>query len=74
MKILLKSIFILCLLLIVFGYIMEARNTNGKLFIGIGVFIFAFLFLPLFIYLRYKDRVGSFIDERMQHPEDSKKE
>ena len=41
-------------------------KINGKSYIGIGVALFAFLLMPLFIYHRYKDRIGDFIDSRME--------
>lgn len=76
MKIIVKAVFFFSLGLVVLGYFFENYlDTNGKLYIGLGVAVFAFVFLPLFIYQRYKNRVGAFIDERMQQPKDiSKKE
>jgi len=74
MKIIVKIIFFLSVTLVVLGYMLENySDMNGKLLIGLGVVIFAFLFMPLFIYHRYKNRIGDFIDERMQTPEDTKK-
>jgi hypothetical protein len=71
MKNVLKILFFISLGLIILGYILlNFTQLNGKLFIGIGVLSFAFLVMPLFIYYRYKDRFGDFIDRRMEKPED----
>ena len=71
MKNVLKILFFISLGLIILGYILiNFTQLNGKLFIGIGVLSFAFLVMPLFIYYRYKDRIGDFIDRRMEKPED----
>lgn len=71
MKILIKIILYLVIALIVFGYILESTAKEGKLFIGIGVVLFASVFMPLFVYYRYKDKVGGFIDSRMEQPKDN---
>lgn len=70
LKFAVKIIFFISLGLVLFGYFSNnyLEASNGKLYIGFGVFSFAFVFMPLFIYLRYKDRVGRFIDERMEQP------
>lgn len=71
MKNLLRILFFVSLGLIILGYILiNFTQLNGKLFIGIGVLSFAFLVMPLFIYYRYKDRLGDFIDRRMEKSED----
>ncbi len=71
MKNVLKILFFISLGLIILGYILlNFSQLNGKLFIGIGVLSFAFLVMPIFIYYRYKDRLGDFIDRRMEKPED----
>ena len=71
MKIILKVLFFLSFLLILLGYILpKFTQINGTKLIGIGVLLFAFVLMPLFIYYRYKDRVGEFIDKRMEKPKD----
>ena len=71
MKNILKILFIISLGLIITGYILiNLKQLNGQLFIGLGVLGFAFIVMPLFIYHRYKDRVEDFIDRRMEKPED----
>ena len=71
MKTALKILFIISVSLIIVGYVLlNFTQLNGKFFIGLGVFGFAFIFMPLFIYYRYKDRIGDFIDSRMEKPED----
>ena len=69
MKILLKIVFFSSLLIIIIGFILNNfTSQNGHLFIGVGVLLFAFILMPLFIYHRYKDRIGDFIDSRMEQP------
>lgn len=71
MKTALKILFILSFGLIILGYVLlNFTQLNGTLFIGIGVFSFAFVLIPLFIYVRYKGRVGDFIDRRMEQPDE----
>jgi hypothetical protein len=71
MKTLLKVLFVFSLGLIFLGYFfINFTEINGKLFIGLGVLNFAFILMPLFVYYRYKDRLGDFIDRRMEKPED----
>ena len=72
MKTVLKILFVLSLSLIILGYLFKFYAfLNGNLFIGFGVLLFAFILMPLFIYYRYKDRVGDFIDSRMEKPADA---
>ena len=67
MKSFLKILFILILGITLLGYYFENFSTiNGKLYIGIAVVLFAFIFMPLFVYYRYKDRIGDFVDSRME--------
>jgi len=66
---LLKIIILAIIALILFGYYTESTNGNGKLYIGIGVLVFAFVLMPLFIYHRYNNRIGDFIDSRMEKEE-----
>ena len=71
MKTILKVLFFISFGLIILGYILiNFTQIKGNIFIGIGVFSFAFFVMPLFIYYRYKDRIGDFIDSRMEKPED----
>jgi len=71
MKAILKFIFASSLSLIILGYIFKFNSfLNGNLLIGLGVLLFAFILMPLFIYYRYKDRVGDFIDSRMEKPKE----
>jgi len=71
MKNILKILFFFSFLIIVLGFILNNfTSQNGHLFIGIGVLLFAFLLIPLFIYHRYKDRIGDFIDSRMEQPDE----
>jgi len=69
MKLLLKILLLLSLSLIVIGYNIESL-INGRKFIGLGVLLFAFILMPLFIFYRYKNRIGEFIDKRMEKPND----
>ena len=71
MKAILKFIFASSLSLIILGYIFKFNSfLNGNLLIGLGVLLFAFILMPLFIYYRYKDRVGDFIGSRMEKPKE----
>ncbi len=71
MKNILKILFFFSFLIIVLGFILNNFTShNGHLFIGIGVLLFAFLLMPLFIYHRYKDRIGDFIDSRMEQSDE----
>jgi len=75
MKIILKIIFFIIIILIISGYFIEnTTDLNGKIYIGIGVLSFAFIFMPLFIYYRYKDRLGDFIDSRMEQPKEENRD
>ncbi len=69
MKLLLKLLLFISFILIVIGYNID----DGKKLIGIGVLTLAFVLMPLFIYYRYKDRIGVFIDKRMEKPQDEEK-
>lgn len=74
MKTIIQIIFFTSIVLVIVGYIIENITDNkGEMYIGLGVMMFAFLFMPLFIYYRYKDKVGDFIDKRMEQPENSSK-
>ncbi len=67
MKYVLRILLVSICSLIGYGYyLQEFVATNGKIYIGLGVFIFAFLLMPLFIYQRYNNRIGDFIDRRME--------
>lgn len=71
MKLLIKIAFFLSFLSVALGYFFNNfTSLNGKLYIGIGVLIFAFILMPLFIYYRYKGRIGDFIDRRMEKEND----
>ena len=71
MKNILKILLFLSFSLILLGYILpQFTSINGIKLIGIGVLLFAFVIMPLFIYHRYKGRIGDFIDKRMEKPED----
>lgn len=71
MKLVLRIIFLLFIGFVIAGYSLENfTEINGKLYIGIGVVLFAFVFMPFFIYYRYKDRVGNFIDDRMEQTQE----
>jgi len=57
MKTLLKFIFIVDLLLFVWGfYTKSSLEKKGNFIVGCAVLIMAFIVLPMFIYIRAKDR------------------
>ena len=57
MKTLLRTLLIICLVLIGAGFYFNMEDSgSGERYIGIGVVILAFLLMPLFIYHRYKDK------------------
>lgn len=67
MKIVLRILLLLIIGFVLIGYYIENfTENNGKLYIGIGVSLFAFILMPLFVYTRYKNRIGDFIDKRME--------
>ncbi len=67
MKVILKILLFITLILIAIGYYLKNYTTiNGEIYIGFAVLIFAFLLMPLFIYHRYKNRIGDFVDKRME--------
>lgn len=76
MNIILKSILVIVIGLIAFGYYLNYDNDGGgEKFIGIGVIVFAFILMPLFIYKRYKGKDMSkySIDSMMKELEKDKK-
>jgi len=71
MKFVLRVLLLLIIGSVAIGYYTENfTDTNGKLYIGIGVSLFAFVLMPLFVYHRYNNRIGEFIDRRMEKEEE----